>query len=181
MKRRSRSWKTASVRSRESAAQARCCQKNVPRRQIRSRHGFWSIRGWESRQLSTKKRAAACSPRRHGISANARRGLLVEPAYAGDDGRDHPPPNALGGYASGAGSLMDVTRDPRWGRVEETYGEDPYMVSSMSTSFVTGLQGKSLKDGVAATGKHFVGYGASEAAELGSCAYFRSANSGKCI
>lgn len=58
--------------------------------------------------------------------------------------------------------LMDVTRDPRWGRVEETYGEDPYMVSSMSTSFVTGLQGKSLKDGVAATGKHFVGYGASE-------------------
>lgn len=58
--------------------------------------------------------------------------------------------------------LMDVTRDPRWGRVEETYGEDPYLVSRMSTAFVKGLQGDDLTKGVIATGKHFVGYGLSE-------------------
>jgi beta-glucosidase len=58
--------------------------------------------------------------------------------------------------------LMDVTRDPRWGRVEETYGEDPYLVSRMATSYVKGLQGEELNNSVAATGKHFVGYGNSE-------------------
>lgn len=58
--------------------------------------------------------------------------------------------------------LLDVTRDPRWGRVEETYGEDPYLVSAMGTSFVKGLQGNDWKEGIIATGKHFVGYGNSE-------------------
>lgn len=58
--------------------------------------------------------------------------------------------------------LMDVTRDPRWGRVEETYGEDPYLVSRMATSYVLGLQGEDWTEGVLATGKHFVGYGNSE-------------------
>lgn len=58
--------------------------------------------------------------------------------------------------------LMDVTRDPRWGRVEETYGEDPYLVARMATSYVKGLQGNDMKNGVMATGKHFVGYGNSE-------------------
>ena len=58
--------------------------------------------------------------------------------------------------------LMDVTRDPRWGRVEETYGEDPYLVSRMSTSFVKGLQGDDLTKGVVSTGKHFAGHGLSE-------------------
>ncbi|GGJ10741.1 beta-glucosidase [Alicyclobacillus cellulosilyticus] len=58
--------------------------------------------------------------------------------------------------------LLDVTRDPRWGRVEETFGEDPYLVSQMGIAYVRGLQGDDLCRGVAATGKHFVGYGASE-------------------
>lgn len=57
--------------------------------------------------------------------------------------------------------LLDVTRDPRWGRVEETFGEDPYLTSQMGIGYVRGLQGDSLEVGVLATGKHFVGYGAS--------------------
>ncbi|MCL6624957.1 glycoside hydrolase family 3 N-terminal domain-containing protein [Alicyclobacillus shizuokensis] len=58
--------------------------------------------------------------------------------------------------------LLDVTRDPRWGRVEETFGEDPYLVAQMGIAYVRGLQGDNLRQGVVATGKHFVGYGASE-------------------
>lgn len=58
--------------------------------------------------------------------------------------------------------LLDVTRDPRWGRTEETYGEDPYLVSRMGVRYIQGLQGDSLADGLLATGKHFVGYGMCE-------------------
>jgi beta-xylosidase len=61
--------------------------------------------------------------------------------------------------------VMDVARDARWGRVHETYGEDPYLCSAMSTAFVKGLQGSDLKEGVVATGKHFLGYGLSEAGQ----------------
>jgi len=63
------------------------------------------------------------------------------------------------GAHQGLSPLLDITRDPRWGRVEETYGEDPYLVSAMGSAFVKGLQGDSLKDGIIATAKHFVGYG----------------------
>jgi beta-glucosidase len=58
--------------------------------------------------------------------------------------------------------VLDVTRDARWGRVEETFGEDPYLVARMGTAYVNGLQGERLDEGIVATGKHFVGYGASE-------------------
>lgn len=58
--------------------------------------------------------------------------------------------------------VLDVARDPRWGRIHETYGEDPYLVSSLGTAYVKGLQGPDLKDGVIATGKHFLGYGLTE-------------------
>lgn len=58
--------------------------------------------------------------------------------------------------------LLDVTRDARWGRVEETFGEDPYLVSQMGLSYVRGLQTDDVRNGVIATGKHFVGYGVSE-------------------
>lgn len=58
--------------------------------------------------------------------------------------------------------VLDVTRDPRWGRVEETFGEDPYLVSRMGVAYIHGIQGEDLTTGVAATGKHFVGYGMSE-------------------
>lgn len=59
--------------------------------------------------------------------------------------------------------VLDVARDARWGRVEETYGEDPYLNGQIGTAYVQGLQGKDLKDGVVCTGKHFLGYGYSEA------------------
>lgn len=58
--------------------------------------------------------------------------------------------------------VMDVARDPRWGRVGETYGEDPTLCSMMSVAFVKGLQTDDLMNGVIATGKHFLGYANSE-------------------
>jgi beta-glucosidase len=57
--------------------------------------------------------------------------------------------------------LADVARDPRWGRVEETYGEDPYLVGCMATAFVRGLQDADGPAPRIATLKHFVGYSAS--------------------
>ncbi|MGM1050025.1 MAG: glycoside hydrolase family 3 N-terminal domain-containing protein [Bacillota bacterium] len=60
--------------------------------------------------------------------------------------------------------VLDVVRDPRWGRTEECYGEDPYLISKMGVASVEGLQGESLDrdDSVVATLKHFAGYGSSE-------------------
>jgi len=61
--------------------------------------------------------------------------------------------------------VVDVARDPRWGRVEETYGEDPYLVSRLGIAAVRGFQGDaSFKDKtrVIATLKHFVGHGQPE-------------------
>ncbi len=67
-----------------------------------------------------------------------------------------------GGAHQGLSPVIDVTRDPRWGRVEETFGEDPYLVTRMGVAFVKGLQGDDWRNGVIATAKHFVGYGISE-------------------
>jgi len=58
--------------------------------------------------------------------------------------------------------VLDVARDPRWGRVEESYGEDPVLSGIIGTAYVQGLQGNDLANGVAATGKHFLGYALSE-------------------
>ncbi|MCP4005394.1 MAG: beta-glucosidase [bacterium] len=58
--------------------------------------------------------------------------------------------------------VLDVARDPRWGRTEETFGEDPYLVGRMGVAYVRGLQTDDLTQGVVATGKHFLGYGAGE-------------------
>jgi beta-glucosidase len=58
--------------------------------------------------------------------------------------------------------VLDVARDPRWGRCEESFGEDPYLVGRMGVAYVKGIQSHSLSRGVAATGKHFLGYGAPE-------------------
>jgi beta-xylosidase len=64
------------------------------------------------------------------------------------------------GVHQGLSPVLDVTRDARWGRVEETIGEDPYLVGSVGTAYVRGLQSA----GVQATLKHFAGYSASRAA-----------------
>lgn len=66
------------------------------------------------------------------------------------------------GAQQGLSPVIDITRDPRWGRVEETFGEDPYLVSQMGVNFVRGLQGDDFHAGVLATAKHFVGYGLPE-------------------
>lgn len=66
------------------------------------------------------------------------------------------------GTHQGLSPVLDVCRDPRWGRTEETFGEDPHLVAVMGAAFVRGLQGATWSEGVVATAKHFVGYGASE-------------------
>ncbi|MFJ8545316.1 glycoside hydrolase family 3 N-terminal domain-containing protein [Streptomyces sp. NPDC093586] len=64
---------------------------------------------------------------------------------------------AEAGVHQGLAPVVDVIRDYRWGRCEETYGEDPYLVGEMGEAYVRGLQGA----GVYATLKHFAGYSAS--------------------
>ncbi len=61
------------------------------------------------------------------------------------------------GVHQGLAPVLDVTRDPRWGRTEETIGEDPYLAGTIGTAYVLGLQAA----GVDATLKHFAGYSAS--------------------
>jgi beta-glucosidase-like glycosyl hydrolase len=63
------------------------------------------------------------------------------------------------GVHQGLAPVLDVVRDPRWGRVDECIGEDPYLVGTVGTSYVRGLQGA----GVHATLKHFVAYSGSKA------------------
>lgn len=68
---------------------------------------------------------------------------------------------ALGAH-QGLAPVLDIPRDPRWGRTEETFGEDPYLVSRMGVAYIQGLQGEDLRRGVVATAKHFTAYGISE-------------------
>ncbi len=62
------------------------------------------------------------------------------------------------GVHQGLAPVLDVVRDARWGRVEETIGEDPYLVGSIGAAYVRGLE----SSGIVATLKHFVGYSASK-------------------
>ncbi|WP_309069511.1 glycoside hydrolase family 3 N-terminal domain-containing protein, partial [Microbacterium sp.] len=63
------------------------------------------------------------------------------------------------GIHQGLAPVLDVIRDPRWGRVDECIGEDPYLVGTVGTAYVRGLQ----STGVHATLKHFLGYSNSRA------------------
>ena len=63
------------------------------------------------------------------------------------------------GVHQGLAPVLDVVRDPRWGRVEECIAEDPYVVATIGTAYVQGLQ----SSGVHATLKHFVGHSGSQA------------------
>lgn len=60
--------------------------------------------------------------------------------------------------------MIDISRDPRWGRIAESFGEDPYISAVMGEAMIRGFQGNSLSDpaSIAACAKHFVGYGAVE-------------------
>lgn len=61
--------------------------------------------------------------------------------------------------------MVDITRDPRWGRIAESPGEDPYVAGIVGAAMVHGFQGASLLDrsSIASCAKHFAGYGAAEA------------------
>uniref|UniRef100_UPI002357A75A glycoside hydrolase family 3 protein n=1 Tax=Rheinheimera sp. TaxID=1869214 RepID=UPI002357A75A len=65
--------------------------------------------------------------------------------------------------------ILDIARDPRWGRIEETMGEDPYLMSALGVAAVKGFQGNAGKDGafaedkVVATLKHLTGHGQPQA------------------
>ncbi len=60
--------------------------------------------------------------------------------------------------------MLDVSRDPRWGRCIEGFGEDPYLTSKMGEAVIRGFQGEDTKkaDSIAACAKHYIGYGAAE-------------------
>ena len=60
--------------------------------------------------------------------------------------------------------MIDVTRDPRWGRIAESLGEDPFLASEMGVAMVEGFQGDDLGSvgSIVACAKHFAGYGAAE-------------------
>jgi beta-xylosidase len=64
------------------------------------------------------------------------------------------------GIHQGLAPVVDVVKDYRWGRVEETLGEDPYLVSQLGAAYVAGLE----STGIISTLKHFAGYGASRGA-----------------
>ena len=101
-------------------------------------------------------RGATCFPQAIGLASTWEPELIEEMA-----GVIRTQMRAAGAH-QGLAPLLDVARDPRWGRTEETFGEDPYLISQMGVASVRGLQGRDLAQGVVATGKHFVGYGASE-------------------
>ncbi|MBX7258190.1 MAG: glycoside hydrolase family 3 C-terminal domain-containing protein [Candidatus Hydrogenedentes bacterium] len=71
----------------------------------------------------------------------------------------------MAGVQQALAPVLDVVRDPRWGRVEETFGEDPYLTACMGMAYIEGIQGcdsEGPEPTLMATGKHFVGYGVPE-------------------
>lgn len=75
---------------------------------------------------------------------------------------------AVGGK-NGYGPVLDLAREPRWSRTEESYGEDPYLVGKMGEAMVKGFQGSASgeEDKIIATLKHFVAYGVPEGGHNG--------------
>ncbi len=69
------------------------------------------------------------------------------------------------GCAHALSPVLDVGRDPRWGRTEETFGEDQYLVAEMASAYVRGLQGDDPAEGISATVKHFAGHAVGEGAK----------------
>ena len=78
----------------------------------------------------------------------------------------------LQGANIGYGPVIDIAREPRWSRMEETFGEDPYLTGVLATQVVRGMQGDNIADGrhVYSTLKHFAAYGIPEGGLNGECA-----------
>ncbi|MER6024919.1 glycoside hydrolase family 3 N-terminal domain-containing protein [Streptomyces sp. NPDC001851] len=87
-------------------------------------------------------------------------GAAFDPALVEEMGRRIGRDLRAAGVHQGLAPVLDVVRDPRWGRVEETIGEDPYLVGTIGTAYVRGLESA----GVIATLKHFAGYASSAGA-----------------
>lgn len=79
----------------------------------------------------------------------------------------------LQGAHIGYGPILDLAREPRWSRVEETFGEDPILTAKLGVSFVQGLQGDDIANGrqVYSTPKHFAAYGIPSGGHNGQQAY----------
>ncbi|PHQ28825.1 glycoside hydrolase family 3 N-terminal domain-containing protein [Leeuwenhoekiella nanhaiensis] len=73
----------------------------------------------------------------------------------------------------GYGPILDLAREPRWSRVEETFGEDPYLIAEMGLGLIQGFQGSGIdqKDRVISTLKHFAAYGVSEGGHNGGAVH----------
>lgn len=80
---------------------------------------------------------------------------------------------AVGGK-NGYGPVLDLARDPRWSRTEETYGEDPYLIGQMGAAMIRGFQGEKLgeRDKIIGTLKHFVAYAAPDGGHNGESVSF---------
>jgi beta-glucosidase len=100
-------------------------------------------------------RDAVCFPQSIGLAAAWDPQLLEE--IASSFARQL---RAMGAH-QGLAPIFDVARDPRWGRIEETYGEDPYLIAALGVAYVRGLQ-EGGGGPVLATGKHMVGHGLPE-------------------
>jgi beta-glucosidase len=100
-------------------------------------------------------RDAVCFPQSIGLAAAWDPELLEE--IASSIARQL---RAMGAH-QGLAPIFDVARDPRWGRIEETYGEDPYLIAALGVAYVRGLQ-EGGGGPVLATGKHMVAHGLPE-------------------
>jgi beta-xylosidase len=87
-------------------------------------------------------------------------GATFDPALVGEAARLIGESMRAVGIHQGLAPVLDVVRDPRWGRTEETIGEDPYLVATIATEYVRGLESA----GIIATLKHFAGHAASRGA-----------------
>ena len=79
-------------------------------------------------------------PRRGAVPAGDRAGVDVGSRPRSRRRRAHAARDARRGGPPGAAPVLDIARDPRWGRVEETYGEDPVLVGELGSAYVRGLQ-----------------------------------------
>ena len=86
-------------------------------------------------------------------------GASFDPALIGEMAAAFGATMRAVGVHQGLAPVLDVTRDYRWGRTEETIGEDPYLVGTIGTEYVRGLQ----RSGIQSTLKHFAAYTASRA------------------
>ena len=111
----------------------------------------------------------------HGLPGAAGLGRDLRPGAGARDGARIGAAMRRLGVHQGLAPVLDVARDQRWGRVEETIGEDPYLVGTIGAAYVAGLESA----GIVATLKHFAGYSASRAGPQPRAGLDRPAGAGR--